>query len=274
MKKGILNPVVKRVVENFDMVYTMTQNFVLNSNPNSKMGESALKGLCIPGDAGLGKTHFVKKALIDLNAENNVEYISGGSITAAALYVKLYLNKERGRIVVLDDVDIVHRSGKDKSDMIDMIKGATATQFERRISWETSQSNPLMKQHNVPGNFIFDGSIIWITNDTMDEIAKATKNHWVAIMSRFTWIPCFFNDDEKVLYTLHCITEYDMLGKKCFAKKGGYPKDVINDTIEYIEQYYDRLAECTPRMAIKIADLRHFNKDNWKTLVRIQCQQK
>lgn len=272
MKK--INPVVKRVIDNFDMVYTMTQSFVINSDPNSKMGESALKGLCIPGDAGLGKTHAVKKALIDLDATDRVEYISGGSITAAALFVKLYLNKDRGRIVVLDDVDIVHRSGKDKTDMIDMIKGATATALIRTISWETAQANPLMTKYNVPNSFDFYGSIIWITNDPMDEIAKATKNHWVAIASRFTWIPCFFNDDEKTLYTLHCISEYGLLGKQCQAKKGGYPKKVIDMTYEYIQENYDKLSECTPRMAIKIADLIHFNKDNWKTLVKIQCQQK
>jgi hypothetical protein len=269
--KKFINPVVKRVIDNFDMVYTMTQNFIINSDPNSEKGQSALKGLCIPGDAGLGKTHYVKKAIVDLNGEKNVEYIKGGSITAAALFVKLYLNKDKGRIVILDDVDIVHRSGKDRSDMIDMIKGATEPALERYISWETAQSNPLMKQHGVPNKFKFDGTIIWITNDTMASIEKATKNHWAALASRFTWIPCFFNDDEKILYTLHCITEYNMLGEKCQAKKGGYPDDVVDDVVEYLQNNYDRLQEITPRMAVKIADLRHFNPDNWKTLVRIQC---
>ena len=258
------NPVVQEVIEKFDTVYIMTKSFVENRY-------SALKGLLISGDAGTGKTHFVKKAFIDTKTTEDVQYVKGASISAAALYVMLYMYRHEGKVVVLDDVDITNKQPSERNAILDMLKGATeVTKGERNISWVRAQANPLMVQNNVPTSFNFEGSLIWITNETIDDIAKKSKNHWNAISSRFNQVPVYLTTEQKLMYTLYLIEEIGMLGKECEGKEGGYSIQVQNDTIEYIKDNWKNLKEVTPRLAIKIADIRNNHPTNWKILIKNQ----
>jgi hypothetical protein len=264
MKKSN-NPIVNKVIDKFDSVYIMTRSFVENRN-------SAIKAILLSGDAGTGKTHWVKKAIRDLKLdEQDVYYVKGASISAAALYVILYIFREAGKIVVLDDCDIIHKSPAEKNAILDMIKGATeVTKGDRTISWIKATKNQAMKDNNVPMSFDFQGSIIWITNDTIEDIAKKAKSHWNAISSRFNQIKVYLSAEEKLSYTLYLIEECGMLGKGCEGKEGGYSIKVQNDTIEYISENWEKLNEITPRVATKIADMRQNYPTNWKTLVKNQ----
>jgi hypothetical protein len=255
------NPIVEEVIEKFDQVYDLVKLF-------SENRYSAIKGLLISGDAGTGKTHFVKKAFVDTKTTEDVKYVKGSSISAAALYVILYMFREEGKVVVLDDCDIIHKPTAERNAILDMLKGVTEiTKGDRNISWERASSNPLMVANNVPNTFNFEGSIVWITNDTIEDISKKIKNHWNAIYSRFTIVPVYLNQQEKLLYTLHLIEEVGMLGKNCEGKEGGYPLIVQSDTIEYIKDNYKLLPEITPRMAIRIADTRFNFPSDWKKYV-------
>ena len=250
------------VIYDFENVYDTGVQFIKNK-------ESAIHGFLISGDAGMGKTHWIKKAFRDMNATKHVEYLKGGSITAPALYVKLYLNRAKNRVVVLDDCDIIHRP--DKKSIIPLLLGATELSHRPRdVSWERAGGNSLMKDHNVPSSFGFDGSIIWITNDTVSDIHKAAKQWFNALMSRFNTVKCYYSDEQKYAYTHYLIHKYDMLGKNCEAKKGGYSKKVIGDALAYMERNYRRLTEVTPRQAIKIADLRCTFPRDWKMKCDVQ----
>lgn len=259
------NPIVNKVIDKFDSVYIMTKSFVENRN-------SAIKAILLSGDAGTGKTHWVKKAIEDLGLdENDVYYVKGASISAAALYVILYIFREAGKLVVLDDCDIIHKSPAEKNAILDMIKGATeVTKGDRMISWIKATKNQAMRDNNVPMSFDFQGSVIWITNDTIEDISKKAKSHWNAISSRFNQIKVYLSPEEKLSYTLYLIEECDMLGKSCQGKEGGYSIKVQNDTIDYIKEYWEDLNEITPRVATKIADMRQNYPTNWKTLVKNQ----
>ena len=255
-----IDPIAKKVIETFEGVYNQTINFA--SNP-----ESAINGLLVYGDAGVGKSFWVKKALADTGAYKNTEYIKGGTITAAALYVKLALNQASHRIIVLDDVDIVHHSEKNK--IIPMILGAADTGRDRLVTWSTAKKNSLMEEFDIDFEFLFNGNIIWITNDTKDTIKKSAKQWANAIDSRFNDARCIFNTEQKLQYTKYLIKNCDMLGKNCVDHKylnneikvPGYPQDIIDSTYDYLEDNYELLGEVTPRVALKIADTKFYNSD-------------
>lgn len=256
-----IDPIAKKVIETFEGVYNQTLNFV--NNP-----ESAINGLLVYGDAGTGKSFWVKKALADSGAaKDRVEYIKGGTITAAALYVKLALNAASHRIVVLDDVDIVHHSEKNK--IIPMILGAADTGRDRLVTWSTAKKNALMEEHGVDFEFLFNGNIIWITNDTKETIRDCAKQWSEALSSRFNDARCVFNKEQKLQYTKFLISNVDMLGKNCVDHKyelngkkvSGYPADIIARAYDYLEDNYETLAEVTPRVALKIADTMYYNHD-------------
>jgi hypothetical protein len=247
-----INPIAKEVQDTFDGIYAQTTSFVQNPN-------SAINGMIVSGDAGTGKTFTVKKALLDTGHQKNVEYIKGSKITAASLYVKLYLNRARHRIIVLDDCDLIHH--QEKNLIVPMLLGAAELGQNRDVGWETARKNPLMEQFNVPHNFKFEGSIIWITNDRKEQIGKAVKQWKNAILSRFNFAECNFTDEQKFMYTMHLIENVDMLGSACQEYVGGYPEVIIDEAHAYMSTNYRNLVEVTPRQAIKIADILHHNHD-------------
>lgn len=259
--KSIINPIAKEVQDTFDGIYAQTTSFVQNPN-------SAINGMIVSGDAGTGKTYTTKKALRDTGHAKNVEYIKGGKITAASLYVKLYLNRAKHRIVVLDDCDIIHHS--EKKQIIPILIGAADLGQNREVSWETARKNALMEEYDVPHSFTFNGNIIWITNDRKTDIVKAVKQWKAAIFSRFNFAECNFTDEQKFMYTMHLIENEYMLGQNCQEYLGGYPDDVIEEARDYMASNYRNLVEVTPRQAIKIADIMHHNKDQnlRKTMLR------
>ena len=69
------------------------------------------------------------------------------------------------------DCDIIHHN--EQRQIIPMLLGAAELGQNREVSWETARKNSLMEEFNVPHNFQFEGSIIWITNDRKVDIAKA-----------------------------------------------------------------------------------------------------
>ena len=131
----------------------------------------------------------------------------------------------------------------------------------REVSWETARKNPLMTEHNVPSNFKFEASVIWITNDRKSDIGKAIKQWKNAIFSRFNFAECNFSDEQKFMYTDHLVRNVDMLGTTCQDFPGGYPRPIIDEAAEYMGKNYRQLVEVTPRQAVKIADIMHHNAD-------------
>lgn len=254
--RNYTNPIVKEVLDTYKTVQTMTEMFATNPN-------SVSRGLLISGNAGMGKTHFVSEAF--KNTDKDYIEVKGSSVTAAAMFCLLYTAKEKGQIIVFDDTDIINKSSQERAAILDMFKAATEpTLGERILGWHRASQNQLMIDNNVPTQYDFQGTIVWITNDSIEDMRRITKGHWNAIASRFTQIEAWFEDHQKIAYTLHLIDEVDMLGTNCTVKKDGWPSAIINDTVEYMNENYRRLKDITPRTAIKIADIRSTYPDQWK----------
>lgn len=268
-KPKAINPIAKEVKDVFDGVYAQTQSFAINKT-------SAINGLIVSGDAGTGKTFTVKKALFDANVTQHVEYIKGGKVTAANLYVKLYLNRAKHRIIVLDDVDVIHHA--DRNQIIPMLLGATELGQNREVTWETTKKNALMEEHAVPHSFKFNGTIIWITNDRKEDILKKCKQWALAIDSRFNFATCRFTPEQKLMYTLYLCEDVGMLNGKCVDHKQadgtpGYPIEDIENALAYINKYYRNLVEITPRIALRICDTFHYQpKDVRKSILQQMWQ--
>lgn len=251
--KTKISPVIQPVIDRFNRVYWQTNTFAKNP-------DSAINGLLVMGDAGTGKSHFVKKALRDAGVQKNVEYIKGGTITAASMYVKLYLNRASHRIIVFDDVDVIGHP--EKSKLVPMILGAVEEGSNRLVTWSTAKRNALMEEFDVPMEFNFNGSVIVITNHTHSDI-EARLKHWSgAFKSRFNDVECIFTHEQKYLYTKHLIENQDMLGRNCLVfshtmggqKVPGYPRKHIRSTVDFIDRNYMNFSDITPRVAVKIAD--------------------
>lgn len=264
-----INPIIEEVVSKYRTIENYTKMFT--SNPHN-----AIRGLLISGDAGFGKTHFTKLGLSGTNPEM-VDYIKGSSISAPALFVKLFQNRFSGQVLVLDDVDIINKSKAEFLTILDLIKGATEpTKDERIISWNRAQRNQLMVENDVDDTFEFNGTIIWITNETISNIAAKAGSHWNALDSRFYKVESWLNDQEKLMYTLHLVEDVDILGKECYAKEDGYSNEVIENTVKYLRDNYRYMYDfndnstVSPRSAIKLADTITNFPNEWKMMADMQ----
>ena len=258
------NPIVSDVIGQFRSIEMLTQSFADSSVPFET------RGLLISGDAGMGKTHAVARGLALANPKKVVP-LQGSSISAARFFAELYECREQGSVLVIDDVDIIHKTRAELSQFLDLIKGATEmTSDARQIQWLRTNKNNFLTSRHMPESFDFQGSLIWITNDTFDEIAKKAKGHWHAIKSRFLTKQFHLKPYEKVQYTLHLITDGALLGENCNVVAGGFPDNIIDDTTKYIQKNWKKFEDMTPRNAMQLASIMHRFPDSWETFVESQ----
>lgn len=257
MKKVVKhqNPVVDKVIKKFDTVEVMTKLFLDT--------DSRMRGLMILGDPGMGKTFWVTKALNEGADPQKVRYIKGADLTAPAFFAELYYYRNAGDIIILDDVDIVNKGKGERSTLLALLKGATDPDPRHRtLEWLRAGANQLFKENDIPTSFEFHGTIIWITNDTQEQLEKSVGTaHWNAISSRFRQVPAWFDSNEKIMYTLYLIEECGILAENCLVEP--FNQDVINDVCDYLRENWEDMDDVTPRVCIDLADLRNKLPESW-----------
>lgn len=152
-----LETVQHNIEKTFDEIYIETENrFKLLEEMSiaTAMGESP--SLIVSGSAGIAKTTTVINVLESLNVDYTL--VKGG-ITPVAFYKKLYDNKELGNVLVLDDV-----KGILDEKAIMLLMSATDSQPKRLVGWNSSRKVLDDNDEEIPNEFIFEGSIIYISN--------------------------------------------------------------------------------------------------------------
>jgi hypothetical protein len=257
------NPIVKKVIDKFKGIQQIAEIFLT--------GLSAQRGLLICGDAGVGKSFYLKLAFIMANATKRVDYVKSVSFTAPALYAKLWENRHKGDVVVFDDCSLESLTGESFRKWISWIKGGLELSKDKKmIGYEAASQNKLFEEMGVESEMDFQGSIIWVTNTRLNALEKKFGDHWDAVKGRFIAFELFLTKEEKYLYTTYLIEETDMLGKNCEAKEGGYSDEIIQKTTDYLYDSYEDLKEITPRVAIKVADTMEMYPQMWKTILNNQ----
>lgn len=257
------NPIVKRVVDRFKTIQQISEVFVT--------GNAVQRGLLICGDAGTGKSHYVRQAFINTNTTNRVDYQKSKTFTAPALYAKLWENRHRGDVIVFDDCSLESMTGEAFRKLTDFFKGALELSAgEHLLGYEAAATNQLFRDLGVPREFDFQGSIIWITNTRIDGLRKKFGDHWDAMDSRFISTEVFLTKEEKYMYTNYLIEEVEMLGANCDAKEGGFSPKIIEATVDYMAERYADLKDITPRVAIKIADTMEQFPTMWEVILNNQ----
>jgi len=120
--------------------------------------------LLICGQSGIGKSRLVKDRLVSANLLEGFDYrVVKGHGSALGLYSLLY--ECRSMCLILDDADSLFQDPKG----VNVLKAALDSYDQRRISWQS----PSAKQMDVPLSFDFTGSVIFISNLSMNEMDPA-----------------------------------------------------------------------------------------------------
>lgn len=148
--------------------------------------------LIITGGAGTGKTFTVKTLLKEAGMTRGNDWkLIKGQTTPKGLYASLFLNKDK--LIVFDDTDSIW---KDKV-AVNILKAALDSDDERLISWQSSntydaefppydempglsqyeqQRQYFQEQQKLPNEFLFEGSIIFLSNLHESQLDQAVKN--------------------------------------------------------------------------------------------------
>lgn len=197
-----------------------------------------INGLILKGGAGIGKSYNTIKTLKDLGMKKGENYeILASYTTPLEFYQFLYENRDKGKVVILDDTMGFFNNKINIGIVLASLWGEG-----KRIIHYNSSSGKL----KVPHSFIFEGKIIWCLNDIPNNLSQEVE----AVKSR-----CFFHE-LKFSYEEKITLFYEI------AKL----KNIDTKIIDFIKENTDKL---TPnldfRLVFKIKDIAENNK-YWKEL--------
>ena len=251
---------IERIAERFSILEEMT---------NATL-DGIVRGMVVTGPPGVGKTYGVeqvleKDSIFDMMADKPIRHtFVKGAMSAIGLYSTLYKYSDSKSIVVLDDCDTILFN----EDALNILKAALDSGKSRKISWN-SDSN-FLRREGVPGQFEFNGSVIFITNLKFDSTRQTKiKDHLEAILSRCHYLDLTLDTTRDKIMRIKQIARDGGL----FDTKG-LTKIEEEEILEFIIENQDRLREVSLRMAQKIADLRNMNKDRWKVLAESTCMKR
>ena len=249
-----------RIKERFDILDEMT---------NATL-DGIVRGLVVTGPPGVGKTFGVeqvleKDSIFDMMADKPMRHtFVKGAMSAIGLYSTLYKYSDSKSIVVLDDCDTILFN----EDALNILKAALDSTKKRKISWN-SDSN-FLRREGVPGEFEFNGSVIFITNLKFDSTRQTKiKDHLEAILSRCHYLDLTLDTTRDKIMRIKQIARDGGL----FDTKG-LTKIQEQEIIEFMYEKKDRLREISLRMAQKIADLRNMDGKRWKVLTESTCMKR
>lgn len=218
------------------------------------------RAMILSGPAGLGKSFGVERAAEEISGD--FEHIKG-YIRPTGLFKTLYKNRHNGNLIVFDDIDSLFSD----ETSLNILKSACDSGDVRKISW---LSNTVMEDDDgeeIPSSFIFNGSIIFITNiDFQQHVDKASKMapHFEALISRSHYLCLGIKNKRDYIVRIKQVLDAGMLDDVLAA-------DDKTEIVAFIEDNMDHMRELSLRMVKKLADLMLMDRAGWKDLAAITC---
>lgn len=219
------------------------------------------KSLIISGPPGLGKSYTVMKAAEDAIGERLVTTVKG-FVRPTGLYRSLYEQRFPQCTIVFDDSDSVFQN--DVS--LNLLKNACDITRERKLSWLAETKMLDEDGDRLPRNFLFEGSIIFITNYDFDELiarGNILAPHMQALVSRSQYVDLAIKSKRDCLIRIKQVVRAGMLAGE------GLDKAAEDEIVDFVEENQDKLRELSLRMVIKIANTRRDNRFNWREIAYI-----
>lgn len=230
-----------------------------------------IRGLCVSGPPGIGKSFGVEKQLDAANMfrtlggqDPKYEVVSGG-VSSIGLYQKLYYNRHPDQVIVFDDCDGILF----EEECLNLLKAALNSGDKRRICW--NKESRVLQNGEIPEVFDFEGSIIFLSNvDFEKSIAKGSRisAHLEAIMSRCHYMDLEVSTLRDQLLRIKQVMRDGMLAPYNFEPAQEVAIwDFVKDNSEY-------LREVSLRMVKKIADFVKTDPKGWQEMAEATCLQR
>lgn len=221
------------------------------------------RAMIVSGPAGLGKSHGIGMVLEELG-DNVKATIIKGFVRSTGLYKTLFDHRDPGSVVIFDDADSIFFD--DVS--LNILKTACDTTSVRRLSWLAETRMEDEEGERLPRNFIFEGSIIFITNYDFDQMimnGHRLAPHFEAMISRSHYLDLSIKSRRDYLIRIKQVVEQGML------RDQGFTTSQEQVLLSYITKNADVLRELSLRMVVKLANLMKIAPASWEKVARATC---
>lgn len=218
------------------------------------------RSLIVSGAAGLGKSYTVEKVLESLGNDVTVVYIKGYT-RATGIYRALYENRSANSVVVFDDCDSVFHD--DTS--LNLLKAACDSSDVRRISYNAEMHMKDEDGEQLPRNFDFEGSVVFLTNmDFQGMIERQSKlsPHFNALMSRSLYLDLHLKSQKATMVRIkQVVTDCKMLRKSLSEAQEAV-------LLDWLSAHQHKVRELSLRTVKKVCTLMA-SSENWKKLAEL-----
>lgn len=244
---------VARIGERFNVMYKLAKGSISGS----------LRSLIISGAPGCGKSHTILHLLEQAKESNAIEYHKvSGIVSAINLYKLLFRYSSSNQIIVLDDTDSIY----DDEDALNLLKAALDTNDRRMLSW-LSESHAL-KSEDIPTEFEFKGSMIFITNRHLQaEIAFGRSKiipHYKAMIDRSVYLDLKLHDMDDIMAWV----SYMVLKQHILVQRGLSQQQEV-EVVQWVQRNMEKLVSLSIRTMIKVGDFMLTNPSEWESFANI-----
>ena len=272
-EQGSVHPVAQAVAEvvsetDEQAMDRIKERFGILDEMSRACIEGDIRAMIVTGPPGVGKSHGVhtqlqKASLFDKLADRKPRFeVVKGTMSAIGLFALLYKYSDSKNVLVFDDCDIW-----EDQDAINILKGALDSGKTRRISY--NKDSRLLREEGIPNTFNFNGSIIFITNNSFDnKRASKIQPHMEALQSRSHFLDLTINTDRDKMLRIRQV--YRDADPGLFVDYD-FSKEQEVEILDFMWENRSKIREMSLRMCLKLADLVKISASNWKSLARATC---
>jgi hypothetical protein len=224
--------------------------------------KGSARSLIVHGPAGLGKSYTVEKALEGWDPSAQFHTIVKGGATKIGLLKTLYQYRNKKNVIVFDDCDSILLD----LDCISLLKAACDTTEKRKISYLSNDKIPCEGElGTIPSTWIFEGTVIFITNTDFENTAKKLQDHTSAMISRSHYISLGMSTRRDYIIRIKQVVTQGLF------KQLQLSEEMVKDVMDYIDTNQASLRELSLRMALKLGGLRKDSPDIWRDIADVTC---
>ena len=251
------------VKDRFDAMADLTHGMVAGIN----------RALIVSGAPGVGKTHTLRAILDEAKEKHGTvsEFVSG-TVTAVNLFRLLFKMRAPNCITVFDDTDGMFLD----ENAMNILKAATDTGKRRRLSYmsdtfETSAKNEDEAEElgDVPPQYDFEGSIIFISNLDFHAYLKAGTNkytrHMQALLNRAKYLDLRIHARRDLaIWIGHILRTAEM-----FRVDQKLTDEQVAEILEFLARNQTEVRSLSIRSAIHVADCMKMKPQGWRRLAEV-----
>ncbi len=247
--------IAKKLKDRFEILEDLTNAAI----------EGDVKSVIVSGPAGLGKSYTVEQALEVWDPDEKKHTVIRGYVKGTGLFKTLWQYRRPGQVIVFDDSDSLFMDDT----TLGMLKAVCDSTEKRRVSY-LAEFNMIDETDAtvIPRSFVFDGTIIFISNLDFDAVAaKGGKlaPHLSAMISRSHYIDLAMKSRRDYLIRIKQVLKLGLL------KARGLDSKQERKVMKFIETNQDSLREMSLRIAIKLGDLLKRNPRTFEKMARVTC---